>query len=148
MKKYIDDVRYGNCDISGGITKFWLANSLKISAEEQVDFIKRLYFDDLPFSTRSMKIVKKNTELKKTDKGELHGKTGSDREDGKDVLGWFVGYVVHDGHPYVFATNIQAKDGAWGKRAREITESILEAEFDPISDEDLKGPRIQSKACS
>jgi len=126
MKKYMQEVHYGNEDISGGITQFWLASTLSISADEQVDFVKRLYFDALPFSKRSMTIVKQITELKKTPLGELHGKTGSDRQAGKWVLGWFVGYVVHEGQPYVFATNIQSADGAWGKQAREITEQILQ----------------------
>lgn len=125
MKKYIESVHYGNEDISGGITQFWLGSSLRISADEQVNFVKRLYDDTLPFSKRSMQVVKEITELKKTQLGELHGKTGSDRQDGKDVLGWFVGYVVHDGQPYVFATNIQAEDAAGGKKAREISEEIL-----------------------
>lgn len=126
MQKYISAVHYGNEDISSGITQFWLNKSLKISADEQVDFVKRLYFDELPFSKRSMKIVRKLIDLKKTEKGELHGKTGTDRENDKDTLGWFVGYVVHDGKPYVFATNIQSSEGAFGKKAREITESILQ----------------------
>ncbi len=126
MQKYINAVHYGNEDISGGITEFWLNKSLKISADEQVSFIKRLYFDELPFSKRSMKIVRKLIEVKKTEKGELHGKTGTDMENDKETLGWFVGYVVHEGRPYVFATNLQASDGAFGKKAREITESILE----------------------
>lgn len=125
MKKYMEAVHYGNEDISGGITKFWLANTLTISADEQVDFIKRLYFNQLPFSRKAMETVKRITELKKTEAGELHGKTGSNRENGKWILGWFVGYVIHDGRPYVFATNIQGEDGAWGKQAREITEQIL-----------------------
>ena len=125
MKKFIQAAHYGNEDISGGITKFWLGSTLKISADEQVDLVKGLYSNSLPFSKRSMEIVRKITELKSTEKGELHGKTGSDRVDGKDVLGWFVGYVVHDKHVYVFATNIQGSDGAWGPKAREITENIL-----------------------
>jgi beta-lactamase class D len=126
MKKYLQAAHYGNEDISGGITQFWLASTLSISADEQVDFIKKLYFDELPFSKHAMTVVRQITELKKTAAGELHGKTGSDRENGKWVLGWFVGYVVHDGQPYIFATNIQGTDDTWGKKAREITEQILQ----------------------
>jgi beta-lactamase class D len=126
MRKYLAAADYGNQDISGGITKFWLASSMQISADEQVQFIKKLYFDEFPFSKRSMAIVKKITELKKTAKGDLHGKTGSDMQNDKWVLGWFVGYVVHNNHAYIFATNLQGDDGAWGVKAKEITISILE----------------------
>ena len=58
MKGFIQKVRYGNEDISGGINKFWLESTLKISADEQVEFLKRLIDDDLPFSKRSMAIVR------------------------------------------------------------------------------------------
>lgn len=125
MKKYIQSAHYGNDDISGGITQFWLNNSLKISADEQVDFIRRFYAGDLPFSKRSIDIVKEITELKTTPKGELHGKTGSQGQGDKLVMGWFIGYVVHEGHPYAFATNIEGTDRTWGRKAREITENIL-----------------------
>ncbi len=125
MQKYIDDVDYGNRDLSGGLTTFWLDSSLKISADEQVEFLKKLYFDKLPFSTSSQDTVKTLIKLKETPDTVFAGKTGTDAKDGKRVLGWFVGYVVHDGHPYVFATNIKSKDNAWGRRARDITERIL-----------------------
>jgi bla regulator protein BlaR1 len=125
MKKYIDGVKYGNEDISGGITQFWMDSSLKITADQQVDFVRRWYAGSLPFSPDAIKTVKEITELKKTEKGELHGKTGSDGKDGRLIMGWFVGYVVHDNKPYAFACNVQADDHAWGRKAREITESIL-----------------------
>jgi len=126
MKKYLAAANYGNQDISGGITKFWLASSMQISADEQVQFVKKLYSDELPFSKRSIEIVKKITELKSTEKGDLHGKTGSDMQNDKWILGWFVGYVVHNKHAYVFATNVQADDGVSGPKAKELTIGILE----------------------
>jgi len=65
--------------------------------------------------------------LDQTANGTLYGKTGSHQIAGKDVLGWFVGYVVRPGKVYVFASNIQAADRAYGKKARQLTESILRA---------------------
>src|SRR5262249_443345 len=50
MKELLAACNYGNQDISGGLTKFWLDSSLKISAQEQVDFLERLYTNKLPFS--------------------------------------------------------------------------------------------------
>jgi bla regulator protein BlaR1 len=124
MQHYLNLINYGNKDISGGLTTFWLDSSLKISANEQVDFIERLERSKLPFSQRSIDITKKLILLKTTDKGELHGKTGSGRDKETKGLGWFVGYVIHDGKPYYFATNIQGP-GAWGPKAREMTIALL-----------------------
>ncbi|MBS1957112.1 MAG: class D beta-lactamase [Cyanobacteria bacterium SZAS-4] len=125
MKAFLKAEHYGNQDISGGITKFWLGNSLKISANEQVEFLKDLVTDKLSFSKRSMAIVRGLIRLESTDHGVLYGKTGSDMVNGKTTLGWFVGYVVHPDQIYVFAANTQAEDKATGLRTKEIVRQIL-----------------------
>ena len=124
MQKFIDKVNYGNRDISGGLTRFWLGSSLKISANQQVTFLKGLVEEKLPFSTRSMQIVKNLIRLQQTQIGTLYGKTGS-FEDINHSLGWFVGYVEQSSTTCVFAVNIQAAKGASGIKARELTETIL-----------------------
>ena len=126
MQHYLNLVDYGNNDISGGITKFWLNSTLKISADEQVDFIERLERSKLPFSQRTMEITKNLILLKTTEKGKFYGKTGSSGEHGPngDPLGWFVGYVIHDDKPFYFAVNLEGKD-VWGKKARAIVEEVL-----------------------
>lgn len=125
MKKYLHEVGYGNEDISGGITKFWLGDSLTISADEQVAFLERLYKSDLPFSKESMETVKKLIIVSDDGSSTMRGKTGTDMKDGKSILGWFVGYVIEDGKPYIFATNISGDDKVNGRLARTITRSIL-----------------------
>lgn len=125
MQQYLHKVGYGNEDISAGLTTFWLGSSLKISADEQVEFLRRLYTGELPFSASAMDTVKKLIIVDETPAGVLRGKTGSNYENEKWILGWFVGYVVHDGKPYIFATRIEAADNAKGAEARRITKQIL-----------------------
>ena len=123
MKQFIDTVGYGNGDISGGIDVFWLDNSLKISANEQVDLLYKLFTDSLPFSQRSMDIVKQIMIQDTSENGAIFsGKTGSN---GKD-LGWFVGSVKLGSNLYLFATNISGP-GADGMKAREISREILKS---------------------
>jgi beta-lactamase class D len=125
MKQQITRLRYGNGDLSGGIDRFWLESSLMISADEEVDFLTRLCRNDLPFSRRSMEIVREILVLAKTDSTVFRGKTGSGGADDHS-LGWFVGWVTKGEHEYIFATRIESNDGASnGKRARTITEAIL-----------------------
>jgi bla regulator protein BlaR1 len=125
MEKYLRETHYGNEDISAGINKFWLGSSLKISAEEQVEFLKKLVNDELPFSKRSMAIVRGLIRLDQTEKGTLYGKTGSNSIDSKKVLGWFVGYIVQPDRNYIFAANIQATDNAWGPQAKELVKKMF-----------------------
>jgi bla regulator protein BlaR1 len=127
MQHWLDTVGYGNRNISAGITSFWLApNSLKISADDQVSLLIRLYRDGLPFDQRAMEIVRHVLVLRSDNGLTFSGKTGSG-EWGDTTLGWFVGHLTtRDGGEYVFATNIEAKSGADGVRARAITEQILD----------------------
>ncbi|GAP12525.1 beta-lactamase class D [Longilinea arvoryzae] len=127
MRHYVELADYGNRDISGKIDTFWLEGGLRISADQQVDFLKRFYQNDLPFSTSSIDIVKKIMILESTDSYTFRGKTGSVQRVPIHT-GWFVGYLERDGNVYFFATNIESTDPdgfASGAAAREITENIL-----------------------
>lgn len=125
MKSFLDKIAYGNRDISGGIDRFWLDQSLQISAEEQVAFMEKLYTGKLPFSERTMTLVKKLLVYAGGDGWNFSGKTGTSAPKDKPILGWFVGHLKSGEHEYVFALNIRATDDAWGPTARQITMDIL-----------------------
>ncbi len=130
MQKYIDGCDYGNRDISGGIREFWLGSTLKISADEQVRFLEKLYTDKLPFDRKSVETVKSIIVQRASGDWAFSGKTGSGLKNRKDPngmepnLGWFVGHVKNGDRQYVFAVNIKG-DGAWGPKAREIADDLL-----------------------
>ena len=115
MQEYIDKIGYGNKDISGGLTTFWLGSSLQISALEQVDLLNKLYSGQLPFSAANTAILQKNITLSEDGGTKLMGKTGSALRNEKWVSGWFVGCVNRTAG--IFATNIEAADGANGGKA-------------------------------
>ncbi|MDP2885261.1 MAG: class D beta-lactamase [Ignavibacteria bacterium] len=127
MKYWIDKVIYGNADTSGGIDAFWLAGGLRTSPEQQIVFLKRLYKKDLPFSEKSMDIVKKIMIVQDTAGFTFRAKTGRSEQDGKSI-GWYVGYLATTTGTYFFATCIQCSDlenPDFAKSRREITLSIL-----------------------
>ena len=128
IQSYVDATNYGNQDISGQIDTFWLEGGLRISANEQVEFLKRLYQDDLPFSSRSTRIVKEILVLEKTPSYQLSGKTGSGQRM-TPHQSWFVGYLETKENVYFFATNFESSssDGFGnGDTARQINWSILQ----------------------
>jgi len=128
MKYYIDKIDYGNKDISGGLDKFWLMSSIAISADEQVEFLLKLITNKLPFSERTVNIVKDIMTLEKNDMYVLRGKTGSgENKDKKRTQGWFVGFLTMGDNAYVFATNIEAPENANGQKAKAITYEILKS---------------------
>ena len=52
-KEYLTRIQYGNADPSGGVDRFWLDGAPRISAMEQVDFLRKLYRNELPFKGRA-----------------------------------------------------------------------------------------------
>jgi len=107
MKEYVDRLDYGNEDASGPLNGFWLNSSLKISADEQVEFLKRLHKEELPVAKRSIKILKEIMTLEETPDYRLSGKTGGGPLEEKRYLGWFVGYLETKDNTYIFATEIE-----------------------------------------
>lgn len=110
MQKYVRAFKYGNENISGGVDNFWLNNSLKISADEQIDFLKVFYTGKLPVSKRSVDVVKDILVLEETPAYKLSGKTGGGPIAEATYIGWFVGYLETKGNVYFFALNIEGAD--------------------------------------
>jgi beta-lactamase class D len=139
IKKYLADFNYGNQDISGGITQFWLSSTLTISANEQLEFLKLFWSDKLPVTREAMELTKRSLHTEKSEDGNvITGKTGSAVLDGKNNpnsrrVGWFVGQLSHAaGHDYIFVTNfndIEKPDMQKfaGEEAELITKQILHA---------------------
>ena len=57
-QEYLNRFHYGNADPTSGLTTFWLGGSLRVSPEEQLDFLSRLYAGTLPVAPRALDVVK------------------------------------------------------------------------------------------
>ncbi|MDK9693940.1 MAG: penicillin-binding transpeptidase domain-containing protein [Sulfurimonas sp.] len=121
MREYASRAKYGNADTSDALRSFWLGGgSLKISLNEQVDFLSRLMRNDLEFPQHVMDTARDIMTLEKSDTYLLGGKTGS-----CGGVGWFVGFVQNHDKTAVFAFNIKG-DGANGVEAKKIALEYLE----------------------
>ncbi len=127
MAEYVEGFDYGNCDISGEIDQFWLNNTLKISAFEQVAFLERLYRESLPASIESQKSVKEMMLHEKTESYTIRGKTGWALGD-ESGLGWWVGWVETNNNVHLFALNMDLKEVANAGNRVGIAKGILKAE--------------------
>lgn len=125
LSDYMQKIGYGNQDMRGGISNYWLESSLKISPIEQVELLVKLYTNDFGFAPEHVDAVKRSIFLSSSEAGRIYGKTGTGRVDGHDINGWFVGFLETTDNTYFFATNIQADRDAAGSNASEITLSIL-----------------------
>jgi beta-lactamase class D len=128
-EKYLSGCDYGNQQISK-VDTFWLDEAIKINPENQINFLKALYEEKLPFSERTFRIVKKIMIEEKNENYTLSSKTGWGSENKNNLwVGWWVGYVETTDNVYFFATRIykdKNKDSSTFPEARKIiTRNIL-----------------------
>lgn len=125
IQVYLNQIGYGNRNLSGGIGQYWLESSLEISPVEQVQLLKAFYTNQFGFKEKNVQTVKDSIRLEEKDGALLSGKTATGTVNKKMINGWFIGYVETKDDVYFFATNIQNEENANGSKAAEITLSIL-----------------------
>lgn len=127
MEDWLKRFHYGNADASGDITRFWLGGPLRISPDEQLDFLARLYRGELPVSPKVLEAVKGTlVQGPKTeasiraginmggpwkDGAVLSCKTGSTWELPEGDVTWLVGHVASPRGRHVFVSAVQSPPG-------------------------------------
>jgi beta-lactamase class D len=116
MQYWLNKLNYGNKAIGDKEDYFWLDNSLKISADEQVEFLKMFYYFKLPFSKRSLDIVRNILPQQDFKNAVLKYKTGTGSYSDGHFVAWLIGYIEKKDAPsqkadnvYFFAFNMEAK---------------------------------------
>ncbi|MCD0519255.1 beta-lactam sensor/signal transducer BlaR1, partial [Staphylococcus aureus] len=116
-------LNYGNKNL-GSYKSYWMEDSLKISNLEQVIVFKNMMEQNSYFSKNEKKQLSSSLLIRKNEKYELYGKTGTGIVNGKYNNGWFVGYVITNHDKYYFSTHL-SDEKASGKNAELINEKIL-----------------------
>lgn len=114
MQTWIDSLgygsRYGKVTIQK-VDTFWLDNSLKVTADEQLGLVKKLYFDQLPFKKWTQRKVRSMMIQENTDNYTLAYKTGWARRENGNHIGWVVGWIEENKHPYPFVLQLESGNG-------------------------------------
>jgi beta-lactamase class D len=110
MQFWLDSLRYGTRKIKGAVDSFWLNNTLKVTPDEQLGLVKRLYFDQLPFFKSYQEVVKRAMLFEENTNYRLGYKTGWGFKENGNAIGWVVGWIEENKHPYFFVLNIESPD--------------------------------------
>ncbi|MCO5238615.1 MAG: class D beta-lactamase [Chitinophagaceae bacterium] len=110
MQKWIDSLKYGNMKLGPAIDSFWLDNSLQISPDEELGLVKKLYFNQLPFRKGVQQSVKDMMLQEENSNYSISYKTGWGYDARNHAIGWVVGWIEENKHPYFFVLNIDAAD--------------------------------------
>ena len=112
LKKWIDSLQYGNRQISRLDMRFdfWQDNTLKINADEQLGLLKKLYFNQLPFFQRTQEIVRRMMPAENNSSYRLTFKVAQGTKEDGHAIGWVMGWVEENKHPYFFVVNLESAD--------------------------------------
>ncbi len=127
MQNWLESVEYGNMNIGGGIDRFWLDGKLRISPDQQIAFLRKLFTDQLPCSPEVMRQVRELMVLERADHHVLYGKTGWGIIDNVNY-GWLVGAIDVEGGVWLYATLLVKKnaDASTFPKARyDVTRAML-----------------------
>ncbi len=105
----IDSIHYGKGIVSANMDSFWRDESLLITADEQLGFMKQLYFKGLPFQKRSQELFSKMILKEANSNYKLSYLVATDNALGNQT--WVVGYIEENLHPYFFVLHTSATDG-------------------------------------
>lgn len=118
---YLGEIGYGNARLGEEVDAFWLDGSLRISAYEQVDFLRRLHALALPFDEADQRLVKDIMIHEAGRDWILRAKSGWD-----GAVGWWIGWVEWPTGPVFFALNLDTPGRLADLPKREgITRAVL-----------------------
>jgi beta-lactamase class D len=110
LKRWIDSLGYGNKDLGQADSSFWSDNRLKITSDEQLGLIKKLYFDQLPFFRRTQLLTRRMIPAENNSNYQLYYKTAQGTKEDGHAIGWVLGWVEENKHPYFFVISLESPD--------------------------------------
>lgn len=141
MQEELNNLQYGNCDISDwegslntnnsnpALTGFWIESSLLISPKEQVEVMERIFGDNTNYSEELRNGLKQVMLLSEPNESDIsvYGKTGMGKNHGVVVDSWFTGFADNSEKRIYFCVYLgetENKDVS-SVKAREIALEIV-----------------------
>lgn len=121
---YLDRLNYGNRLTGPNLRTFWLDGDIRISALQQIAFIKNLYLRQFSFSDQHYDMLRRVMLTDSTSKYRMYAKTGWTARVEVET-GWYVGYVETDGDIWFFACNLEIREATDARFRKELPYQYL-----------------------
>lgn len=108
-RSYLTQADYGELREPFVTTEFWLDGSLRISAQEQVRFLRQLIERRLPFREETYDGLRAIMLAEESNDFRVYAKTGWSARSSPQI-GWYVGYVETAAATWIFALNLDTHD--------------------------------------
>lgn len=141
MQEKLDELSYGNCDISDwegrlntnnntpALTGFWIESSLLISPKEQVEVMERIFGSDTAYSETTREQLMQVMLLSEQSNADIsiYGKTGMGKVQGIVVDSWYTGFADTADQRIYFCVYLGETDdkNVSSAKAREIAVEIV-----------------------
>jgi beta-lactamase class D len=139
MQYWLNNIKYGaksdtdKIVIKTAVDSFWLDNSLKVTPDQELGVVKRLYFNQLgDFFKTYQETVKRAMLFESNANYRLGYKTGWGFTEKNHAIGWIVGWIEENNHPYFFVLNIESPDkdyDMWTVRMKMLKDILKELGF-------------------
>lgn len=116
---YLNHISYGNKEIGSNVNAFWLEGDIRISAKEQIEFLRGVYEEKYSFDKEYYQILKAGMVEERTPEYILSGKTGWAKRVTPQI-GWYVGYLETENDVWFFACNLDIKADEDAKNRKEL----------------------------
>lgn len=125
-ERYLSDLEYGEVKKPFDETTFWLDGSLTASAIEQVELLKKIYRQSLPFRSSSYAVLRRIMLVEQSPQYSIRAKTGWATSTFPEI-GWYVGYIENSEETWFFALNIDVGSQSQLPLRQQIVRDALRA---------------------
>ncbi len=138
MQYWLDSLKYGAKSltslfkIKSPVDSFWLDNTLKVTPDQNLGLVKKLYFNELPFFKTYQEMVKNAMLFESTTLYRLGYKTGWGFTEKNHSIGWITGWIEENNHPYFFVLNIESPNrdfDMWTVRMKMLKDILKQLGF-------------------
>ena len=145
MQDHLNDLGYGNCDISDWegrlntnnnnptLTGFWIESSLLISPKEQAEVMDRIFGENTDYSEETLDQLKQVMLISEQKNAgiSIYGKTGMGKADGIVVDSWYTGFADTTDKRICFCVYLGETDNTnvSSAKAKEIAIKIVSDSF-------------------
>lgn len=126
LQQWINTISYGNMQVSNA-QSLWDDGDLKISPDEQLGLVYKVYFDKLPFQKYAQEILRDLMLKEDNTLYKLSYTTGNIVTQENEHRGWITGWIEENRHVYFFTGLIQTNNAEVNveETAIHIAKSIL-----------------------
>jgi len=110
MQRWLDSLYGGSKKITSRIDTFWMDNSFKVVPDQQLGLMQKLYFKKLPFFKPYEEMVTRAMLMEDNSNYKLSYKIGKAKNENGNPVGWVLGWIEENKHPYFFVLNFESAD--------------------------------------